>query len=304
MRYVKVEFAKNRTEIQGNKWMRFFPKGFCDWYIEKRNPYICLPETLFDAEGYRLVLPMTVQEAGENADKYQMLTERALQDCEKKEREIGMVLLPQSDVSILSPFPIIKGDILSAFFVMEASRMLLGPKKNLGQAEFLLLDGGRNIDDLLFEVISASVNHFSVLTDRKQEVEQMAEEVYEQYGLPVQVFSERRNPLVREADIVINAREDTENADYFYKKGAIYLDFTRNTLKLKRMQRKRGDMHLADGFLFFYNGKRMSSELLEAYYKTKEEAFYHFNMQKKKICQDIVSKAKLKEIYCMGKPVC
>lgn len=244
MKYAVLKYADNSDEIQINSIIKKMPKAVVDFYIQKVNPYKCKDINALGAEGYEITLPLLLAEAEENYEKNEGIIKKTIEVF--RDKGVDIIIPPNGGV-----FPNIMrkadGHIIFAFFIMPAITKAL---KSLGMdiktASVLIIDGGNVITNLVLDNIYSQVNFLSIYTDRVQNFDDKIEEIYDETGLNVQVFSNNKNSILKEADIIINAGMDLENYDYYFKRCSIYMDIAGNKQKLRRIMAKRHDMLFID----------------------------------------------------------
>lgn len=274
LKFAKIQYAKTEEEIPMNGLIRKMPRRFRDYYIKKKNPYTIKQVNVLETEGYEVCLPITIEEAKKNYIKNEMIVKNTLRDL--NENEVGIIIPPQG---ILFPNGMrhADGKIIFAFFLNKTINRIF---KRLGRdrknAEFLIIDGGNFLTDLVLDCIYPEVNFLAIYTDRSQKLEEKGEEIYQDCGLNVQIFSNSKNAFLREADIIINCSMDLENYDYFFKKKAIYLDVIQNKAKIRRLMAKRADMLFVDGFQLKRENCYLSGEMMESIEYINNNSFRHF----------------------------
>lgn len=308
MMFAKIEYVNSIDEIEINTLVKKMPKKICDYYIEKVNPYIYTEFEIMGAKGYKIKLPLTLPEAKENYKKNEILIKKTLDDIHKKGGDIEIVVPPE-EIMFPNIIKISDGKAIFAFSLQLAiSKILKILDKDIRNTEFLIIDGGNFITNLILDCIRDEINYLSVYTDRIENFEERAEEIYEDCGLNIQVFSNSKNALMREADIVINGGADLENYDYFFKKGAVYLDVNKNRPKLTRLRSKRTDMIFIDNIELKWDGNYLKTELFEGAEYINNSDFsdflsrqYNEDIQKKLLAYFNDKKIAITGFFCGGK---
>lgn len=276
MKFAKIEYVNSIDEIEMNPLVKKMPQKICDYYIEKANPYTCNEIEIMGAEGYQVKIPLTLQEAKGNYKKNELLIKKTLNDMQRKGRGIEIVVPPEE---IMFPNTIKTSDgkaIFALTLQLAITKILKILGKDIRNTEFLMIDGGNFITNLILDCISNEINYLSVYTDRIENFEEKAEMIYEDCGLNIQIFSNSKNSLMKEADIVINGGIDLENYDYFFKKGAVYLDVNKNRQKLMRLRAKRNDMIFIDDVELKWDGAYLKTALFEGAEYINNSEFSNF----------------------------
>lgn len=308
MKFAVFKYCKSAEDLNIAGILKKLPKGIQDFYIEKKNPYISKEFKILEAEGYEITLPLLSTEPETNFLKADSIIKKTIKDALSLGVEIAVF---PNDMVYSTDIKAAEGKALFAFFVSEAAKKLLRSiEKDIKTAEFVLIDGGNFLTDLVLDSLYPEVNYLSIYTDRVENFEKRQESIYEDTGLNIQLFSSVRNPAMKEADVIINASGDLENYDYFFKSGSIYLDINKNTQKLKRIMRKRDDMVFVDGISFKYNESYFKGSLLEAYFYVSNEEFRTFitkeySLRLQKSIMEFLSHENISaaSFYCMEKQV-
>ncbi len=274
MAFLNLRYAKKEEDISISPWIKKLPECLLDFYIEKRNPYTVKEAELFGVKGLDVVLPFTGEYAKRHCDKMDSLLKRTMEQFEKAGCDI--VSAPYG-VTLPAGLPQADGKIIFAFYLVEIIHKIYKyTNRDIRTAEIVILDGGNFLTELVLDVIYPNVNYLSIYTDRKENFEEKASDIYEDCGLNVQVFSNSKNTLLRNGDIIINCAMELENFDYFFKKNSLYLDVNKNRQKLLRLMAKRSDMVFIDDMKLKAGRLFVMSSLFEACQYTSNPLFRSF----------------------------
>lgn len=233
-----------------------------------RRPFVLDETTLWDAAGYLVSIP---EVSDSRRDKQMEKLAEALH-----KREVG-VLLPRGEGPLPPGFPVAEGKGIFALFVMEAAKLALAAADiPLQEAKFVVLDGGNGLTRYLLEAIYPQVNHLSVYTAKVESFSEITDRIFADCGLSLQAFAHYKNELMREADVIVNGALELANFDYYFKKGAIYLDVNRNLAKERRLRRRREDMYFVGELLFSAGDTILTNRELSAAAYVQEETYREF----------------------------
>lgn len=273
MKFASICYCKTMDDIRINSIIKRIPKRLLDFYIKKKNPYTCKEVTLLEAEGLEIILPLLQEE--EYSQKWDEIVTKTLEEL--KEKEVEIVISPTKGIFPNNIIKIADGKAIFALLLNPViDKALKYVQKEKKSSEFLIIDGGNFLTNLILDSIYPNVNFLSIYTDRAENFEQRAKEIYEDTGLILQVFSNCKNALLKEADVIINGGCDMENYDYYFKKKSIYLDVNKNRQKLKRLRQKREDMLFIDGLELKIDNAYYTSEVFEAIEYVKNKEFRNF----------------------------
>lgn len=273
MKFASICYCKTIDDIRINGIIKRMPKRLVDFYIKKKNPYMYKEVTLLEAEGLEVTLPLLQEE--EYTQKWDEILAKTLEEL--KEKEVEIIIPPAKCVFPNSTMKIADGKAIFALLLNPViDKCLKYFQKEKKHSEFLIIDGGNFLTKVILDSVYPYVNFLGVYTDRAEDFEQTAKEIYEDTGLILQVFSNCKNALLKQADVIINGSYDMENYDYYFKKKSIYLDVNKNRQKLKRMRQKREDMLFIDGLELKIDNAYYTTEIFEAVEYVKNKEFRNF----------------------------
>lgn len=275
MKFASVRYCNTVDEVKMNSLIKRLPKKISDYYIEKKNPYTCSQTNILEAEGLEVVVPLLAEEAEENTRKWEIVLSKTLEEL--KEQSVEIIIPPTKGPFLNHMIRIADGKAIFALFINNAAEKVLKlQKKDKKTSEFVIIDGGNFLTKLIIDSLYPYVNYLSIYTDREQCFEEKVKEIYEDCGLTVQVFTNCKNILLKEADVIINGGCDMENYDYYFKKKSIYFDVNKNKQKLKRLMSKRNDMFFADSIELKIDNSYYTTEVFEAVEYVKSKEFRNF----------------------------
>ena len=252
MKFAEITTSKKKEEFGMPKFFLKFPDFIIHWYL-LHHPFYIQETNLENAKGYHV----TIYQQAENIEKL-------LWELQQKEVDI---LLLYCDIAFPSIIDISYGNILHSLLVLEAAKKAIKRQsKTLQHSKFLIIDGKENfMTNIVLDSLYPFVNYLSIYTERPEYFLQRAEEIYEEYGLRLELFSDTR--LFQAFNIVINCSNDMENYDYKLQKNAFFFDVAQN------------DLLLSNGLLLKWNKKTYLSKQIEAILRITEHSFYQFLQQ-------------------------
>lgn len=219
---------------------------------------------IMDADGYIVTIPITKGQAlDDEFDEYKKVFDNLFDELHN--RDVSIVTVPDwfkykyDDI-----IPCCSGFYPLVFFIMEMSLKALKIKDIRHQkSEFLIIDGLSDLTEEVLYLLHENVNFLSVVTNETEYFNDIISKIYNENGLNIQMISEV-NSYVKSADVIINCSLSEDNYDYYYKKGSIFFDLAGNKKGMSALQRKRGDMLIADGISLKYKDKFIDNKTLEA----------------------------------------
>ncbi len=224
------------------------PSKVMEFYIEHFRPYTIVETELLGAKCYQAKLHITEEQISEKGLNGQKILEKLLKNFQEK--GVQIVVPPIQSSLPMGILPLSDGKAVKGFYVMEAiTKFLSIQKRDLKNTRVVLVDGGNVLTQLILDRIYPNVNFLSILSDRQEDFEHKVQEIYEDCGLNVYLFSNGKNTAMAEADIILNCGCEMQNYDYTIQRGAFYFDIAQNKRKLHRLMVRRNDIFLADGIL-------------------------------------------------------
>lgn len=258
-----VRYCKPK-EAPGRKgFAKRLPKRLVKWCVETFRPYTFQKINLLGAEGYEILLYLDQDEEKEEDIRHQRILEEMLRDfCDK---DVEIIIPPQTGVFPTNIIRIAEGKAIKGLFALQAIKKAIKRSgKDWKDCRVILVDGGNFLTKLTLDMIYPYVNFLSIYTDRAEDFTEKVEEIYEDCGLTLQVFSSPKSNIMKEADAILNCGCEMENFDYTMKKGAFYFDIAGNRRKLKRLLVRRDDLFLADDLVLKKGHDFYSTSQIEA----------------------------------------
>lgn len=134
----------------------------------------------------------------------------------------------------------------------------------LHEAAVTVLDGGEAYTDFLLQQLAPGLNRLSLRTLRGPAFTQRAAALMEGWGLCLPLYASLANPLLQEADVVINASMDMEDLAFCLKPGAVYLDVRGNISRLRALARRREDLCFSPSVEVVWEDRCLTSAEAEA----------------------------------------
>ena len=247
MKAAKVRFLKQGEEAVLPAWTRLLPKGWREKYLVSHMPYR-IEETEAALTGI-----LQVQREGAMAAEWRQGAKALLSALEQQ--GTGIVIPPAEGEFPREVLPFAEGRRLAALFAFDAAVEALKRQGKEPSAAAYLLSGG---EPALWRAVLASmgneVNRLGILTTALQEASVVAEELYEERGLVVEVFASPKHTAFREADAILSCGMEQRPYEHTLKRGCFWLDLAGNRAALRRILRTRPDVAAAEG-CFFHIGE-------------------------------------------------
>ncbi len=217
------------------------PQKFKNIYIKRNIPIKISDLDLLGMKGHNISIPyINDKEYIENATKllYDTLTEM----------EVKSIKIPNTiNWSYDRTIPACSGFYIWPFFLRDAIHKACKVfNKEVKKAEVLIIDGFPDLTLDIINILSEYINFLSVLSEESEYLEEKSENIIENCGLDLQVYS--NDSLVESADIIINAQMELHGLESRFKRKAIYFDLAGNKEQTVLLAEKRKDMLIADGF--------------------------------------------------------
>lgn len=264
MEMAKLRFLEAGEEASMPKWARLLPKSW--GYVEKKRPF------RLEREGDFLtgILQTEGQKAMEGL--WRKNGQLLLEALEKE--GVGIVIPPAEGEWPRGILPFADGRKLTALFAFSgAAEALRRQGKDPAACAWLICGGGPALWQVVLSSMGNEVNRLSVFTQQPEETKALAEKLYGERGLAVEVFSSPKNSLLHRADAILCCGMEQRAYEHILKKGAFWLDVAGNRPVLRRLRELRGDVSAADGFFFHTEKGQQAGPLAEAEAFLRREAF-------------------------------
>jgi hypothetical protein len=125
--------------------------------------------------------------------------------------------------------------------ILDISNKLIN--KDIRDIKYVIIDGDNSIGTYIVDNIYQNINSLIIVTDNPSKYEHTIEEIYEDTGLAVQVYTKNINQEIS-GDIIINCNSEKDKIYFCWQKKAILIDFVSTMMKLKDIMAKRKDLTL------------------------------------------------------------
>ena len=224
-------------------WTRLLPAAWREYYTRSRSPYH-IEEQAGVWEGI-----LHTRKEGITGDGWRQ-NATALLD-EMRQNGVGIVMPPAEGEFPQEGLPFAEGrKITSVFAFAGAAEALRRKGTEPAQASYLIAGGEPWLWEQAFSSMGNEVNRLSIYTEQKRAAEAVAERLYEECGLLVEVFSSPKNPAFAKADAILSCGLEQRSYEHILKQGCFWLDLAGNRPALRRLVRLRPDITAAEGFYF------------------------------------------------------
>ena len=135
---------------------------------------------------------------------------------------------------------------------------------------------------MVLDILYPHINYLSIYTENPQNFLQKADEIYEEYGLRLEIFSDIKNKQFETFNIILNCSKNMYHYDYKIQKNAFFFDIIQNDKKMHCLMSRRSDLLLSNGLLLKLENKNYSSKQIEAILRITEHSFHDFLCYNKK----------------------
>lgn len=275
MKFAEISYSSKKEDFGIKGIFLKFPNCILNWYFIRFRPFYIQQTTLANAEGYTV----KIYKPYENYQTEKQ-TQKLLLLLQKKETD---VLLIPYDILFPHIIDIAYGNVINALFVLEAAKKAIKRQsQTLQQSKFLIIDGKNDITNMVLDILYPHVNYLSIYTESPQNFLQKADEIYEEYGLRLEIFSDIKNKQFETFNIILNCSENEYPYNYKIQKNAFFFDIIQNDKKMRHLMSCRNDLLLSNGLLFKWENKNYTSKQMEVILRITEHSFYDFLCHNKK----------------------
>ncbi len=277
-RFAILDYANSIEDINVKfNLLKRTPAFMLEWYINKFNPYKMREINIEEAVGFEVKLPIIKEDIFTKKDELLILTEKTLNDLINYDVEI---ILPPKRFPFDFPdiIRIADGKSIFPFFIMEMIlKALKYSGKNIKNAEILIIDGNEDYVLTLINMIYENTNNLAIMTEQTDNIKyiNIAEDIFNDNGLNI-IISGKNKGLLENADVIINTSSKEDRYDFYYKRGAIYFELSRNNSKFIELIGKRSDLLTANNLKLEFDGKKMHLDMFEAFFYTKSRQYRNF----------------------------
>lgn len=239
------------------RWTRLLPAAWRESYTRSRRPYR-LEEQNGVWEGILHTRKEGIAEDGWRRNAAALLNEM-------RQNSVGIVIPPAEGEFPQEGLPFAEGRKITAVFAFAGTAEALRRKgAEPAQASYLIAGGEPWLWEQAFSSMGNEVNRLSIYTEQKRAAEAVAERLYEERGLLVEVFSSPKNPAFTKADAILSCGLEQRSYEHILKQGCFWLDLAGNRPALRRLARLRPDITAAEGFYFYTGSGKGQTEGREA----------------------------------------
>lgn len=242
-----VRFLEQGEEAILPAWTRLLPKQWQKKYLVSHVPYR-IEET---KEGLTGILQ--VYREGAMAAEWRQGAKILL--TELGQRGAKIIVPPAEGEFPREILPFAEGRQLAILFAFDGAVEALKRQGKEPAAASYLLSGG---EPAFWRAVLASmgneVNHLGILTTDLEGASVLAQELYEERGLAVEVFASPKNSIFQNADAILSCGMEQRAYEHTLKRGCFWLDLAGNRAALRRILRTRPDVSAAEGY-FFHMGE-------------------------------------------------
>jgi len=247
-----------QEEARLPKLLQKLPLSLREKYLLHWHPY-----TITKEEAYLLGVLQCPWGSG-LSDVWRTKAEALLR--EMKASGCAIVVAPWDGEIPRQILPVSFGNVLLSLLAFEGAREALRRKgKNAEAAKFVLVGGSTQHISFVLGGIGTFVNQLSFFHDSPSDLEEVQERLFIEHGLLSEVFSSVKNPLLSEADVVIDCGSESPAYAFTMKKNGVWITVNGNRPGLRRLLANRPDV-LAMEALFVKNkdGVEMDTRQMEA----------------------------------------
>ncbi len=260
--YKAVEEEENALPL----WVRCLPKKWQSNYIETKSPY----EIAISEDG---IVTGTLSIACGNGlpENYRTAAEEML--YEMKQCGVSIILPPKQGEIPRNILPIAWGRYLTALYGFLGAEYCLRQRgKTPEECHFVIVGGEPYFVELLLLHMTNSINQLSLFHKKPEEFDEIQEILFQERGLPTEIFSSPRNPNLSHADVVFLCDFAQVGYEHILKENSIFIDIVGNASVTRNLYQRRNDVRVMNGFQFMVDDIFYTTKELEALlYDTTQE---------------------------------
>ena len=250
MKMAEIRFLEKGEQAVLPKRGKVLPKGWQKVYVERRKPF------RLEEEGDRLTAILQTEKENAMTAIWRENAKKLLEVLKKE--GVTIVIPPAAGDLPQDILPFAAGRRLANLFAFQgAAEVLKRQGKNPEECTYLLAGGNHETWRGALISMGNEVNHLAIFTPDPDETKELVQELFAERGLMTEVFSSPKNPVFQQADVVFCCGMEQRAYEHMLKEGAVWIDLAGNRPVLRKLQERRRDVAVMDGF-FFRRGKKQA----------------------------------------------
>ena len=259
-----IKYMKNDDK---KKFLPFYdkiPEKIKYLILKKYKTFLISNSKILNNEILYITIPLNYNEKKENYLKWYNILSHTIEKLNiNNNLNINAIILPDDDI-FYSAIPIFRGKFINSLLSFEIAKKISKIQNlDISKLEFLIVDGEDILTLSVIKSLIGNVNYISILTDRIDFFNDIKEFAEEEYGLIINTFSNSKNQILKNSDIIMNCSNNNEHYSYYYKRNSIYIDICKNKNKSSKIYQKRDDMTFIDGFVIKKDNIFIKSQIFE-----------------------------------------
>lgn len=257
MKMAEIRFLEKGEQAVLPAGGKLLPKGWQKVYAERRKPF------RLEEEGDRLTAILQTEKENAMTAIWRKNTARLLEILKKKG---AAIVIPPAEGDLpgdLLPFAAGRR-LVNLFAFRGAAEALKRQGKNPEACTYLLAGGNPKTWRGALISMGNEVNRLAIFTPDPDGAKDLVQELFAERGLMAEVFSSPKNPVFQQADAVFGCGMEQRAYEYMLQEGAVWIDLAGNRPVLRRLQERRRDMAVMDGFFFRRGKKQKEGRFAEA----------------------------------------
>lgn len=269
MDFAEIRYLENGSKVWFKPFIRNLPETVYRKYIMAFPPVKMEEIKAYGGSGLKITFP--VHKDNKDPDLELRLIKKTAAILMDKKIDI---VINREGIPFMHGFKEVTGGIAMAFFMNQIINEAAKAKGiDLSKAEVVIIDGGGISTYAAMYSVKEEVNKLWIQTERKEKLAGMIDMIYDYSGLLAECFESVNNPIMANGDIIINCKEDMEDFDNIFKKGAVYVDTSSIEGKSERILKKRGDMLILNNCRFKIGADETDAYGAETYFLIKIKEF-------------------------------
>jgi len=305
-KFAILENVRKNSDIPINsKIIKNSHQKILNWYVKKFNPYISENINIFHTDGIKIIMPFTDECIIDDKEKVSVITNKTLKYLE--ENKISIIYC-RKDYGIYENNFFYKstGKYLMPFFIVDnIKRILKNLKKDIRKTEVVIIAQDMLLTEIIIDNIYLDFNFITILMNEENEYdfEPKLYKVFYDSGLNINVTTDS-NYILRNADIIINTTDILNKYEYYFKRGAIYIEMAGKDFRTYDLINKRNDLLVIDDFPIKFRDSKFDLSHFELGFVNYSREYrnliggrYNFKYTKK--IGEVLAKAEVKPANIM-----
>lgn len=262
-KYAYVDCFEEMKELPlKNPLIRYLGEKAIKKYIVAKFPNSIEEVTYADSPGYYiripLIKPLQIEDETYIREVIHVFNEHI------EYEDIQVLILNQALVPYKQEFMVTTANntSLGLFYIQKVlNKAQVMSNKKEKDIRYILIDGPSTDSEYVLDHLCENVNALTLVTDQPKRYEEKLEEIYQEWGLAIQIRNKSLHQKL-EGEIIINCSRQYNKLFYCYDHGALLIDFLSSEDALYKTKSRRQDLKIIHQFDAYYKEERWEAEIL------------------------------------------